>query len=553
MTANRTFNRTFNHNLTLVLVALSSLSLAGCKGGGGGNPTTAATPPASTTSTPVTQTAEPVQPPTVTPEETPVVSSDTVIIPANPVPALPIDTVGDEEKPVPATLWEDDSAVKILSLETYTFEQAVPRGQLLYQSMLDVTATPAAIPENRRLYLTSLSKVGLVDYLLDKGGVLILDAETLSPLGNFTLNEKILSLAASADHVYTLERFLPKISAYDVVDPTSPVLLGTVPTDTTSTLVTSSDGTLFFNSKNDLNRLVSNEANSPATETVATLNSLALGQVINLAVQDTAMYSVHRELTPGVPQTFRVPEEDMKYYQRWIWPREESYKAIQALPPGHISLDARAQYAALGADITTAPFDRDDLFLAQVLERDKLPLNTLQLMFSSSYLEKSLVDSVRITDLEQGNNAIELVRKPGKIIQQVSAHDHRLEITLIDNLAANEVDTLEVYDTTTPLSPQLQHAFSKASYPTLVSDHTVFSTFDTTPVAYSLRKMQVSGKDRYQLRVYDLTTIEPVMVIGQVTLPQNVVATSLTVEGDRVFIGTEKQQIYGVNVRENLE
>jgi len=538
----------FNHNLTLLLVAISSLSLAGCKGGGGGNPTTAVTPPASTTSTPVTQTAEPT-PPVVVPEETPVVSSDTVITPANPVPALPLDTVGDEENPLPATLWEDDSAVKTLSLETYTFEQAVPRGQLFYQSMLDVTATPA----NQRLYLTSLSKVGLVDYLLDQGGVVILDAETLSPLGNITLSEKILSLAVSADHVYTLERFQQKISAYDVVDPTSPVLLGTVPTDTTSTLVTSSDGTLFFNSKNDLNRLVSNEAKNPATETVATLNSVALGQVIHLAVQDTAMYSVHRELTPGIPQTFRVPEEDMKYYQRWIWPREESYKAIQALPAGRISLDARAQYAALGSDITTAPFDRDDLFLAQVLEQDKLTLNTLQLMFSSSYLEKSLVDSVRITDLEQGNNAIELVRKPGKIIQQVSAHDHRLEITLIDNLAANEVDTLEVYDTTEPLSPQLQHAFSKASYPTLVSDHTVFSTLDTRSVAYSLRKMQVSGKDRYQLRVYDLTTVEPVSVLGQVTLPQNAVATSLTVEGDRVFIGTEKQQIYGVNVRENLE
>jgi hypothetical protein len=110
-----------------------------------------------------------------------------------------------------------------------------------------------------------------------------------------------------------------------------------------------------------------------------------------------------------------------------------------------------------------------------------------------------------------------------------------------------------VYDTTEPLSPQLQHAFSKASYPTLVSDHTVFSTLDMRPVAYSLRKIKVSGKDRYQLRVYDLTTVEPVSVLGQVTLPQNVVATSLTVEGDRVFIGTEKQQIYVVNVRENIE
>ena len=451
--------------------------------------------------------------------------------------------------PPPAVLWEDDSQVKTLAVESISVEQPMDHGQLISQKMRDVTAQPAT----QRLYLTSLNGVGISDSLIEQGGVLMLDADTLSPLGHFELWQKIVSMAFSTDYAYTQERYSQKINVHDVVDPASPEFLGSVTSDTVSTLITRDDGSVYYNTKNDLMRLTLDESNKPNAETVASLNALALGQITDLAIHDTAIYSVKRELTPGVTQSFRAPEEDLKYYQRWIFAPGKSNKAIQALPAGQISADVRIEYAELGSDIATAPYDRDDLLLAQVLEQDKLPLSQLQLIFSSNYLEKSLVDSVQVTDLENANSTMALLHKKGEIIQDAAVQGNQLILTVIDDLTANTVDTLEVYDLTQRLSPQLQQQFSSVSYPTLVSEHTVFATLKTTPVAYSLRKVQVGGKDRYQVRLFDLTTTQPVMVIGEATLPKDVVATSLTVDGERVFIGTEKQEIFQINLHAILE
>ncbi len=539
-----------NRTTTLLLVALGSLSLTGCKGGGGGNgPTTSTqTPTPSVVSESVTQTS--VTTPVVVPEEQPQTSSS----PAEVIqedPATSNDTASDETEEVilPAVLWEDDSQVKSLVAESVTVEQPMERGKLISQRMRDVTAQPAT----QRLYLTSLNNVGISDSLIEQGGVLMLDADTLSPLGHFQLWQKIVSMAFSTDSAYTQERYSLKINVHDVVDPALPVLLGSVASDTVSTVITDDDGTAYYHTKNDLKRITLNDANEPQAATVTTLNSLALGQITDLAKQDNALYSIKRELTPGVTHVFRAPEEDMKYYQRWIFAPEKTNKAIQALPAGQISADVRTEYAALGSDIATAPYDRDDLLLAQVLEQDKLPLSQLQLMFSSNYLERSLVDSVQVTDLANPTSTTALLSKPGQIIQDAAVQEQHLILTLIDNLAANTVDTLEVYDLTQPLSPQLQQQFAITSYPTLVSEHTVFGTQNNTPVAYSLRKIHVSGKDRYQVRLFDLTTTQPVKVIGEATLPKDVVATSLTVDGERIFIGTEKQEIFQINLYAFLE